>query len=116
MREAKDDVQLLNKHDAAFHNAVAAATGNRTLASLLEGISSRTVRVRVWRGMVDGNAADLTLAEHEAIYQALAAGDAALAEAAALIHVNTTEKWLRKHLAKESDAVALDDAPPVGGK
>src|SRR5690348_15270089 len=97
MRDAKDDVELLNQHDAAFHRAVIAATDNRTLASPLEGISSRTVRGRVWRGMVDDAAADRTLAEHQAIYDALAAGDAVLAQAAALIHVNTTERWLREH-------------------
>lgn len=100
MRAARDDVELLNEHDAAFHRAVAGATGNQTLASLLEGISSRTVRARVWRGMVDGNVADRTLAEHQAIYDALAAGDAALAQAAALVHVSTTEKWLREHVAE----------------
>jgi GntR family transcriptional repressor for pyruvate dehydrogenase complex len=99
MRAAKDDVELLNLHDAAFHRAVVAATGNQTLASLLEGISSRTVRARVWRGMVDDAVADRTVAEHQAIYDALVAGDAALAQATALIHVGTTEKWLRDHLA-----------------
>jgi GntR family transcriptional repressor for pyruvate dehydrogenase complex len=109
MREARDDVELLNRHDAAFHRAVADATGNQTLASLLEGISSRTVRARVWRGMVDDNAAERTLAEHQAIYDALAAGDPALAQAAALLHVSTTEKWLRKHFA--DGAGTLDDAP-----
>ena len=111
MRDARDDVELLNKHDAAFHRAVVAATGNQTLVSLLEGISSQTVRVRVWRGMVDCNVAERTLTEHEMIYQALAAGDAALAQAAALMHVNTTEKWLRKHLAESATPDALDDAP-----
>lgn len=112
MRDARDDVELLNKHDAAFHRAVVEATGNKTLASLLEGISSRTVRARVWRGMVDGNAADRTLAEHEAIYQALAARDPALAQAAALMHVSTTEKWLRKQLgdAVDAESESLDDA------
>jgi GntR family transcriptional regulator, transcriptional repressor for pyruvate dehydrogenase complex len=108
MREARDDVELLNERDAAFHRAVVGATGNQTLASLLEGISSRTVRARVWRGMVDDDAAERTLAEHEAIYEALAAGDAALAQAAALMHVSTTEKWLRKHLADYGGA--LEDA------
>jgi GntR family transcriptional repressor for pyruvate dehydrogenase complex len=100
MRAAKDDVERLNEHDAAFHRAVIAATGNQTLASLLEGISSRTVRARVWRGMVDDAVAERTVAEHQAIYDALAAGDAALAQAAALVHVSTTEKWLRDHLAE----------------
>lgn len=73
MRAAKEDVELLNQHDAAFHRAVIAATGNQTLASLLEGISSRTVRARVWRGLVDDDVADRTLAGHQAIFEALAA-------------------------------------------
>lgn len=103
MRAAKEDVELLNQHDAAFHRAVIAATGNQTLASLLEGISSRTIRARVWRGMVDDAVADRTIAEHQAIYDALAAGDTALAQAAALMHISTTEKWFRDHLAAEEE-------------
>ena len=98
MRAARDDVEHLNEHDAAFHRAVVAATGNATLTTLLEGISGRTLGARVWRGLVDDNAAGRTLAEHEAIYQALADGDAVLAQAAALMHVSTTERWLREHL------------------
>lgn len=103
MRAARDDVELLNQHDAAFHRAVLAATGNATLTTLLEGISSRTVRARVWRGLVDGDVASRTLAEHEAIFQALADRDAALAQAAALVHVTTTERWLRAHLGDDRD-------------
>ncbi|MBB5801810.1 GntR family transcriptional repressor for pyruvate dehydrogenase complex [Saccharothrix ecbatanensis] len=98
MRLARDDVELLNVHDAAFHRAVVAATGNATLTTLLEGISGRTVRARVWRGLVDDNAASRTLAEHEAIYNALVDRDAALAKAAALVHISTTERWLREHV------------------
>ncbi len=101
MRAARDDVERLNEHDAAFHRAVIAATGNATLATLLEGIASRTLRARVWRGLVDDHAADRTLVEHEAIYQALAAGDGGLAQAAALLHVSTTEQWLRAHLDRD---------------
>jgi GntR family transcriptional regulator, transcriptional repressor for pyruvate dehydrogenase complex len=102
MRAARDDVELLNEHDAAFHRAVFAATGNRTLSTLLDGVSSQTLRARVWRGLVDDNAAARTLAEHEAIYAALADGNAALAQATALIHVTTTETWLRAHLEAEA--------------
>lgn len=98
MRAAGDDVELFNEHDAAFHRAVIAATGNATLATLLEGISGRTLRARLWRGLVDDAAAVRSLAEHEAIYAALAAGDAILAQASALIHVCTTETWLREHI------------------
>jgi GntR family transcriptional repressor for pyruvate dehydrogenase complex len=98
MRAAAEDVELLNQHDAAFHRAVIAATGNETLLTVLDGISSRTLRARVWRGLVDADAAGQTLREHEAIYMALVAGDAIVAQAAALMHITTTETWLRAHL------------------
>jgi GntR family transcriptional repressor for pyruvate dehydrogenase complex len=104
MRAAADDVELLNFHDAAFHHAVAAATGNEALTALLDGISSRTMRARVWRGMTDNNAAPLTLAQHTAIYEALAEGDAATAHATALIHVGTSERWLREHMVEAEPA------------
>jgi GntR family transcriptional regulator, transcriptional repressor for pyruvate dehydrogenase complex len=100
MRAAKEDIALLIEHDTAFHRAVTAATGNQTLTSLLEGISSGTARARVWRGLIDDHAADRTLAEHEAIYEALSAGDPMLAQATALVHVGTTEKWLREHFTR----------------
>ncbi|MFF6883717.1 FadR/GntR family transcriptional regulator [Streptomyces sp. NPDC012421] len=98
MREARDDVELLNAHDAAFHRAVVSATGNETLLTLLEAISGRTLRARIWRGLVDANAADRTLAEHQAIYQALSHRDAGLSQAAALLHVSSTEQGLKEHL------------------
>ncbi|MEW2396187.1 FadR/GntR family transcriptional regulator [Streptomyces sp. NPDC046862] len=98
MREARDDVERLNAHDAAFHRAVAAATGNESLVTLLEGVSGRTLRARIWRGLVDSRAAGRTVAEHEAIFRALAARDVPLSRAAALLHVGNTERWLRDHL------------------
>ncbi len=98
MREARDDVEQLNAHDAAFHRAVVAATGNESLVTLLEGVSGRTLRARIWRGLVDDQAAGRTLAEHEAIFTALASRDAALSQAAALLHVSSTEQWLRTHV------------------
>ncbi|MGC5567863.1 FadR/GntR family transcriptional regulator [Streptomyces sp. FR-108] len=98
MREARDDVKRLNAHDAAFHRAVISATGNETLLTLLEGISGRTLRARIWRGLVDAQASERTLAEHEAIFRALSARNASLSQAAALLHVSNTELWLREHV------------------
>jgi GntR family transcriptional regulator, transcriptional repressor for pyruvate dehydrogenase complex len=95
MRNAWDDAELLIQYDMAFHRTVIAATGNETLTSLLEGLSSRTVRARVWRGLIEGNASHITLAEHEAIYRALRARDHLLAQSSAMVHVNTSEAWLR---------------------
>jgi GntR family transcriptional repressor for pyruvate dehydrogenase complex len=95
MRGVAADAEKLMRYDIAFHRAVVAATANETLTSLLDGLSSRTVRARIWRGLVLGDVAQNTVDEHEAIYLALKARDQSLAHAAALMHVNTSESWLR---------------------
>ena len=100
MEEAGHDQEQLVHWDQMFHSTVYEATGNPTLASILDGLSSRTVRARIWRGVIEGAAAAQTLREHRAIQHALATHDRPLAEAAALIHVNTSEQWLRDVLGR----------------
>ncbi|WP_284746225.1 FadR/GntR family transcriptional regulator [Amycolatopsis sp. RTGN1] len=100
MQEAVEDVERLTVLDAAFHREVVAAAGNETLTALLDGISSRTLRARIWRGTVDRGVTHVTLDQHKAIYDALAGRDPAVATAAALMHVDTSERWLRDHLAE----------------
>lgn len=85
--------------DAHFHAQVAAASGNDTLASMLSGVSSRTIRARIWRGMIDSAATARTLSEHARILEALQARDPEFARAAALAHVCTTEAFMRRILA-----------------
>jgi GntR family transcriptional repressor for pyruvate dehydrogenase complex len=104
MRGVAADPEKLIQYDIAFHRAVTVATGNDTLTSLLDGLSGRTVRARIWRGLVLGNVAQNTIDEHEAIYLALRARDQALAHAAALVHVNTSESWLRTVLEQPGSA------------
>ncbi len=85
----------LVQFDAEFHELVAAAAGNAILASMLNGVSSRTTRGRVWRGVIEAGATERTISEHAGILAALRARDPRLAEAAALLHVSTTEAWFR---------------------
>ncbi|WP_248963877.1 FadR/GntR family transcriptional regulator [Sphaerisporangium perillae] len=106
MIDAQDDVEALNRHDDDFHRAVLAATGNTALCTLLAGIAGRTLRARVWRGLIDDDAAGRTVNEHVAIYRALASRDAPLAQAAALMHVSTTETWLRENLGRPASGPA----------
>ncbi len=101
MRAVAADPEKLMQYDIAFHRAIVAATGNETLTSLLDGLSGRTVRARIWRGLVLGNVAQNTIDEHEAIYLALKARNQTLAHAAALMHVNTSESWLRTMLRQQ---------------
>jgi GntR family transcriptional repressor for pyruvate dehydrogenase complex len=95
MSDAANDAEQLMQADVAFHRVVVGSTSNETLMSLLDGLSGRTVRARVWRGLVESNVTQATLDEHRAIYLALKARDPFLATSAALLHVNTSESWLR---------------------
>jgi len=100
MRSAMDDAEQLMQYDITFHRLVMVGTGNETLTSLVDGLSSRTVRARIWRGLVLGNVAHVTIDEHQAILTALKSRDGALASAAALVHVNTSGSSLRALLTK----------------
>jgi GntR family transcriptional repressor for pyruvate dehydrogenase complex len=90
--------EALVRYDEEFHGIVAATSGNATLASMLTGVSSRTTRGRAWRGVIEAGATDRTVSEHTEILAALRTRDPKLAEAAALMHVSTTEAWFRKVL------------------
>ena len=114
MERAGDDHEQLVHWDQKFHSTIFEATANATMASIVESFSGKTVRARVWRGVIEGDAAAQTLREHRAIRNALAAHDRPLAEAAALLHVNTSERWLREVLGIGSGRDALPSPPAVG--
>ncbi|HEY6629526.1 MAG TPA: FadR/GntR family transcriptional regulator [Acidimicrobiia bacterium] len=95
MRASETEEELVQV-DSDFHAVVASASGNETLASMLNGVSTRTMRSRIWRGVIDADSKAQTIAQHAAILDALTRGDPVLAEAAALVHVATTEDWFRR--------------------
>jgi len=80
--------------DLHFHRTLATASGNPVLASLLDGLSAPTVRLRVWRGLSDIDNLERSLVEHVTILEAVEAGDADRARAAAVLHVAGVESWL----------------------
>lgn len=86
----------LVKHDLMFHKRIVAAAGNEYLTSLLDSLSSSTVRARVWRGLTEDNAIKMTLNEHQAIVDALQDRNAELAQALTTVHVSGVERWLRR--------------------
>jgi GntR family transcriptional regulator, transcriptional repressor for pyruvate dehydrogenase complex len=112
MEESRSDEELV-QYDEEFHATVAAAAGNETLASMLSGVSSRTSRSRVWRGIIEADAKVRTISQHADILRALQDGDPTLAEAAATVHVATTEAWLRRVLAERParEAALQPDRP-----
>ena len=88
-------VEGLVAHDLEFHGAIVAAAGNAYLASLVDSLSSNTVRARIWRGLTQEHAVARTLAEHESIVDALERGDTELAQALTVVHISGVEQWLR---------------------
>ncbi|MER6684431.1 FadR/GntR family transcriptional regulator [Streptomyces olivaceoviridis] len=105
---ATDDPEEILAHDLAFHREIASAAGNETMAAILDGLSSRTFRARVWRGYQEEGAFARTRREHAAIHRALAAHDPEAARAAAAAHVGEVEEWLRAQLGGQPASSAGD--------
>jgi GntR family transcriptional repressor for pyruvate dehydrogenase complex len=95
---AEIDHQRLIANDQQFHALIVNASGNAVLAAIVENLSGRTMRARIWRGITEEGAAQRTIAEHRAIYSALAAGDAFRARLYATTHILGVEDWLRQAL------------------
>ncbi|HEY3630885.1 MAG TPA: FadR/GntR family transcriptional regulator [Jatrophihabitantaceae bacterium] len=91
-------VEDLVKNDLEFHRAIAVASGNSVLASLIESLSGPTQRARVWRGITQEGALVRTLAEHRAIFDAIRSRDPELARTWATVHIAGVEDWIRTTL------------------
>ncbi|WP_425862630.1 FadR/GntR family transcriptional regulator [Arthrobacter sp. TWP1-1] len=91
-------VEQLVEHDLIFHQLITSAADNSYLASVLDALSSSTVRARIWRGLTQEKAVDRTLSEHASIIEALERGDAELAKALLTVHISGVEHWLRQAL------------------
>lgn len=82
--------------DIAFHQIVADASQNPVLGALIAGLSSRTVRGRLWRAISDERAEQTTLAEHRAIASALTDHAADRARYRMAAHLLVVEDFLRQ--------------------
>jgi len=110
--------------DVEFHRIIVQASGNATLASLIQNLSGGTLRARVWRAIRERGAVESTRQLHHDIYAALKPRDPDLAAAADLVHLAEGERWLRGMLAQEAaaarppgpgDAVSRRGPRPGGG-
>lgn len=110
MKRAQDPEELVMR-DMDFHAHIAEASGNASLCSILDAISTRSLRARVWRATTVG-LKSMTLSQHGTILDALGERDASLAHSAAVIHVSQSERWLREYLRQpqpRSSGRASDD-------
>ncbi|WP_435748344.1 FadR/GntR family transcriptional regulator [Microbacterium sp. PMB16] len=95
---AQTEIEELVRTDLEFHAAIVRAAENESLNSILDGLTSKTVRMRIWGGIVSDDAVHLTIDFHRKILEAIEAGDAHLAEATALLHVSAAREWLDAYL------------------
>jgi GntR family transcriptional regulator, transcriptional repressor for pyruvate dehydrogenase complex len=89
-------VEDLVAHDLTFHRYISELSGNSYLSSLLETLSSSTLRARIWRGLTEENAVAKTLTEHRRIVDAMDAGDVDLTRSLAVVHINGVQRWLEQ--------------------
>jgi GntR family transcriptional regulator, transcriptional repressor for pyruvate dehydrogenase complex len=88
-------VEEFVENDLGFHRTIAEAAGNGVLAKLLESLSGRTIRARIWRAITQSGAIDRTVAEHQAICDAIEQQSPELARAWMSVHIASVEAWLR---------------------
>ncbi|MEV8372450.1 GntR family transcriptional regulator [Kribbella sp. NPDC056861] len=84
--DAKEFIEL----DSQFHALLVEAAGNTVLGRLYDSLRARHVLLGVVALQRSTTRRQDVLAEHQAIVDGLASGDAAIAEAAILRHLDTT--------------------------
>src|SRR4051794_20572971 len=95
-----DDVEAFVENDLRFHRVIAVASRNDVVVALLDNLSSRTTRARVWRGLTQSRAYERTVEEHRAIAEALKAKRGDVASAMMTAHIAGVDFWL-EHAAEE---------------
>ena len=78
--------------DIDFHRVIARASGNSTLAAMIEGLAGRIVRARTWRALQEEGVEHQTHAGHRAILDALVAGDPDTARLRMAVHLIEVEQ------------------------
>ena len=110
--DAAETTQAFIAADEEFHRIIVMASGNSTLASLIQNLSGGTLRARLWRSVMERDAIEVTKRRHWDIYHALRDRDAKRAAAADLIHLSEGEQWLRQLMQAEDAQSVLTTAPP----
>ena len=93
----QQDHERMLEADIAFHRIIARAADNPVLEALIEGVSSRTVRTRLWRLFTEKGATAATHRQHLDILHALSLGDPDRARIAMSVHLLGVEDFAATH-------------------
>ncbi|GAA2781900.1 GntR family transcriptional regulator [Saccharopolyspora taberi] len=95
LRAADDPHEFIDR-DHAFHAALVHAVGNEMLDRSYDGLRARQIRAGVVALFRAADRREAVLAEHEAIIEALASGDAEASAKAITAHLEETQRVLLK--------------------
>jgi GntR family transcriptional repressor for pyruvate dehydrogenase complex len=100
------DVERVTDLDLEFHDAVACASHNELLCRVMSSLQN-ILRQYVALSNQMTHELDTTIAEHQAIYTAIAAGDPDAAEQAMMDHLAISKTWILKAVARKSQALKV---------
>ncbi|WP_349899148.1 FadR/GntR family transcriptional regulator [Parafrigoribacterium soli] len=100
MRESEAETDSFRQADVIFHYAMMEISRNRLAENIAKHLYKRAVESSRYQGINTPDAVSLTLAEHAAVVDAVAKGDARAAEKAMSEHIHTS--WERRRLPDHS--------------
>lgn len=108
--ESEEDLHHAAELDNQFHRLICEASGNPTIASLIDVFRSRGSHYKILEGPDAAAVRAASDAGHRSIAAAIISHDPAAAQTAAASHVAQTEHWLRLLLEKSRRGGQLTDA------
>lgn len=95
MQREEGDVEAAALDDLEFHRSIARATQNDLYLLLMDSIGTSLIDIR--RENLGSGSAPMTLAQHDAILERIAARDPAGSRAAMATHLEGVAAWWRAH-------------------
>jgi GntR family transcriptional repressor for pyruvate dehydrogenase complex len=105
---SEDALRSFIDADIAFHRVIARSSENPVLEALIEALSSRTIRARMWRAISEEGALLDTQAEHRAILRALSQHDPDSARLRMATHLLAVQDFIHDH-----PTAAVGDEPEL---
>jgi DNA-binding FadR family transcriptional regulator len=91
--------------DIAFHRVIARESGNPALEALIEALSSRTIRGRMWRAISEEGAVLVTQTEHRAILHSLSQRDPDGSRLRMATHLLAVQDFIHDHPTVDDDGL-----------
>jgi DNA-binding FadR family transcriptional regulator len=98
------DLEAFIHADTEFHRLIARASGNRSLAAIIDTLAGRTFRARLWRAISHRGSVREAQAEHRAILQELVRRDPERARIRMSMHLLGVEQFTEAHAGEDPEA------------